>query len=67
MAGVRHLRADAFTLRPDAVEPVDWLFSDVVAYPAWLLALTKASIPAGRAARIVVTLKFQGPTDHPTA
>ncbi len=67
MPGVRHLQADAFTLRPNAVEPVDWLFSDVVAYPARLLALTEAWIAAGRAARIVVTLKFQGPTDHVTA
>ena len=54
----------AFGMAP---EPADWLFSDVVAYPARLLALVRRWIDAGAAARIVCTVKFQGETDHDAA
>jgi 23S rRNA (cytidine2498-2'-O)-methyltransferase len=57
-------RESAFALRP---EPVDWLFSDVIAYPARLLALMRAWIEAGAPRRIVCTVKFQGATDHDAA
>jgi 23S rRNA (cytidine2498-2'-O)-methyltransferase len=46
---------------------VDWLFSDVICYPARLLGLVQRWIAAGRARHIVCTLKFQGETDHATA
>ena len=59
------LRQDsAFALAP---EPTDWLFSDIIAYPARLLALVHAWIDAGAAGRIVCTVKFQGATDHDAA
>jgi 23S rRNA (cytidine2498-2'-O)-methyltransferase len=54
----------AFSLPP---EPVDWLFSDVIAYPDRLLALVRRWIEAGAARHIVCTIKFQGPTDHAAA
>ncbi len=54
----------AFSLLP---EPVDWLFSDVIAYPDRLLALVRRWIDAGAARHVVCTIKFQGPTDHATA
>ncbi len=57
----------AFGLSPDAVEPVDWLCSDVVCYPARLLTLVRRWLESGRARRFVCTLKFQGETDHATA
>ena len=47
--------------------PVDWLFSDVIAYPARLLALVTRWIDADCARRIVCTIKFQGATDHASA
>lgn len=50
----------AFALAP---EPVDWLFSDVVCYPARLLRLIETWIAARAARRIVATVKFQGETD----
>ncbi len=46
---------------------MDWLFSDIIAYPTRLLALARRWIASGRAARIVMTIKFQGETDHDTA
>ncbi len=55
---------NAFSLPP---EPVDWLFSDVIAYPDRLLALVRHWIDAGAARHVVCTIKFQGPTDHATA
>jgi 23S rRNA (cytidine2498-2'-O)-methyltransferase len=64
MPGVTQRRTSAFTLAP---EPVDWLFSDIVAYPARLLALVRHWIDAGAPGRIICTLKFQGQTDHSAA
>jgi 23S rRNA (cytidine2498-2'-O)-methyltransferase len=54
----------AFAMAP---EPVDWLFSDVIAYPDRLLALVQRWIEADAARHIVCTIKFQGPTDHDSA
>ena len=48
-------------------EPVDWLFSDVIAYPDRLLALVRRWIDAGAARHMICTIKFQGPTDHAAA
>ena len=47
--------------------PVDWLFSDVIAYPGRLLTLVRRWINAGAARYIVCTIKFQGATDHDAA
>jgi 23S rRNA (cytidine2498-2'-O)-methyltransferase len=67
MAGVVERRESAFGIDPAAEECVDWLFSDVIAYPARMLGLVQAWIAAGKATRIVCTLKFQGATDHASA
>lgn len=50
-----------------ALEPfdVDWLFSDVICYPARLRRLVERWLP--HASRMVCTLKFQGETDHDAA
>lgn len=64
MPGVEMRQESAFALAP---EPVDWLFSDVIAYPERLLALVRRWIEAGAPRRIVCTLKFQGGTDHDSA
>lgn len=55
-------RDSAFALPP---EPVDWLFSDVICYPARLLALVERWLPFAR--RVFCSLKFQGATDHEAA
>jgi 23S rRNA (cytidine2498-2'-O)-methyltransferase len=64
MAGVTWREGSAFALAP---EPVDWLCSDIVAYPERLLALVQTWIAAGAAHRILCTVKFQGETDHAAA
>ena len=65
--GIEHRRESAFALDPSAVGPVDWLFSDVVCYPARLLGLVERWLAAGACRNFVCTLKFQGKTDHVTA
>lgn len=57
-------RESAFGLDP---YPVDWLLSDVICYPARLLGLVRRWMEAGAARNILVTIKFQGETDHETA
>jgi 23S rRNA (cytidine2498-2'-O)-methyltransferase len=64
MPGVTQQQESAFAMAP---EPVDWLFSDVIAYPDRLLALAQRWIEANAARHIVCTIKFQGPTDHDSA
>jgi 23S rRNA (cytidine2498-2'-O)-methyltransferase len=64
MPGVTERLASAFGLTP---APVDWLFSDVIAYPDRLLDLVQRWIDAAAAHRIVCTIKFQGATDHDAA
>ena len=64
MPGVTQRLDSAFALPP---EPVDWLFSDVIAYPDRLLALVRRWIDAKAARHIICTIKFQGATDHDAA
>jgi len=67
LPGIEHRLDSAFALDPQAVGPVDWLFSDVVCYPARLLALVERWLAAGTCRRFVCTVKFQGETDHDIA
>ena len=67
LAGIEYRRESAFALDPGVIGPVDWLFSDVVCYPARLLALVERWLAAGTCRNFLCTIKFQGPTDHETA
>lgn len=60
MPGVAWREGSAFALAP---EPVDWLFSDVIAYPGRLLGLVERWIAAGAPLRIVCTVKLQAGVD----
>jgi 23S rRNA (cytidine2498-2'-O)-methyltransferase len=64
---IEYRRESAFALDPRSVGPVDWVFSDIVCYPARLLALVERWLAAGTCPRFVCTIKFQGATDHDTA
>jgi 23S rRNA (cytidine2498-2'-O)-methyltransferase len=64
MPGVTQQQESAFAVAP---KPVDWLFSDVIAYPERLLALVRRWIEADAARHIICTIKFQGTTDHNAA
>lgn len=57
----------AFALDPDEVGPVDWLCSDIVAYPDRLLDLVTRWLSSGHVRNLVCTIKFQGDTDHDAA
>lgn len=57
----------AFALDPAALGPIDWLVCDVICYPARTLKLVEQWLAAGTVRHMVVTLKFQGATDHATA
>ena len=67
LPGIEYRAESAFAIDPAAIGPVDWLFSDVVCYPARLLALVERWLAAGTCRRFVCTIKFQGATDHATA
>lgn len=65
MPGVEVRRESAFGLDPrsQSVPAVDWLCSDVICYPARLLALVERWLTTGKARRFVCSVKFQGETD----
>jgi 23S rRNA (cytidine2498-2'-O)-methyltransferase len=67
LPGIEHRLDSAFALDPGYVGPVEWLFSDVVCYPARLLALVERWRAAGTCRNFVCTIKFQGETDHAVA
>jgi len=67
LPGLDYRRVSAFALEPDSLGPVDWLFSDVVCYPARLYRLVERWLEAGTCRRYLCTIKFQGTTDHETA
>ena len=56
-----------FALAPESVGAVDWLFSDIVCYPARLLRLVETWRASGLVRNFVCTIKFQGETDHDAA
>lgn len=67
LSNVAVMQQSAFALEPRAVGPIDWLFSDVICYPARLLTLVERWMKAGTVRRFVCTVKFQGATDFETA
>jgi 23S rRNA (cytidine2498-2'-O)-methyltransferase len=66
-ANVEWRGESAFALEPSAVGTVDWLCSDVIAYPQRLLTLAERWLQSGCARNLVMTVKFQGETDHDAA
>ncbi|WP_331000037.1 SAM-dependent methyltransferase [Acetobacter garciniae] len=66
MPGVSFEQASAFGLDPMQLPRADWVFSDIIAYPQRLLRLARHWIDTGQARNLVLTVKFQGQTDHET-
>jgi 23S rRNA (cytidine2498-2'-O)-methyltransferase len=58
---VRFVRGDAFRYRPET--PVDWLLSDVIAYPERVGELLRTWLGARLCRRFCVTIKFHGRDD----
>ena len=66
LPNIEYLKKDAFTLKPQDIGPVDWLFSDIICYPARLLELVEEWRASGLCKNFVCTIKFQGETDWET-
>ena len=54
---------DAFTLTPQEIGPVDWVFSDVICYPERLLKWIHTWLDSGLTRHMICTIKMQGAID----
>ncbi|MCX7948539.1 MAG: hypothetical protein N2509_00350 [Treponemataceae bacterium] len=63
---VRYVKHDAFTLKPQDLGPVDWVFSDVICYPPRLFGWIEQWLSLGLAKNYVCTIKMQGDPDMET-
>lgn len=61
---ITHIRANAFSLKPEDVGQADWFFSDVICYPAKLLEMAHRWLDSGLCKNFVCSVKFKGKTDH---
>jgi len=57
---ITFLKKDAFTLKPEELAPVDWIFSDVICYPEKLLEWIHKWLAVCPEANFICTIKFQG-------
>ncbi|MDR1232386.1 MAG: hypothetical protein LBK61_13415 [Spirochaetaceae bacterium] len=64
--GVTFLRHDAFTLRPENVGMIDWLFCDAACYPARLYMWIEKWLESGLCKNFICTIKMQGSGDMET-
>ena len=60
MPGVEYIRHDAFTIKPEDIGPVDWLFCDVACYPPRLYSWIEKWLASGLCRNFVCTIKMQG-------
>ena len=56
---------DAFTLKPQDIGPVDWVFSDVICYPERLLKWINTWLESDLTNNMICTIKMQGEIDWP--
>jgi 23S rRNA (cytidine2498-2'-O)-methyltransferase len=63
---VTFLRHDAFTLRPEDIGMIDWLFCDAACYPARLYAWIEKWLESGLCKNYICTIKMQGSGDMET-
>ncbi|MDR1617668.1 MAG: hypothetical protein LBS06_01315 [Treponema sp.] len=57
---VDFIRHDAFTLKPEDLGPMDWVFSDVICYPSRLYEWVERWLASGLCENFVCTIKMQG-------
>jgi 23S rRNA (cytidine2498-2'-O)-methyltransferase len=60
LPGVSFVKHDAFTLRPEDVGPLDWLFCDAACYPSRLYEWVERWLASGLCANFVCTIKMRG-------
>jgi 23S rRNA (cytidine2498-2'-O)-methyltransferase len=66
MPGVRWIRHDAFTLKPEDLGPLEWLFCDVICYPPRLYEWIQQWLDSGLCSNFICTIKMQGKPDFET-
>lgn len=66
LPNIEYRKKDAFTLKPEDIGRIDWLFSDIICYPPRLLELVQEWMASGLCKNFVCTIKFQGETDWAT-
>ena len=64
MPGVIFIRHDAFTIKPEDIGPIDWLFSDVICYPSRLFEWIEKWLASGLCSNFVCTIKMQGTIEN---
>jgi len=66
LPGIEYIAESAFALDPSAIGPIDWLFSDVICYPARLLGWSSAGLRRAPAAALSARSSFRArPTTRP--
>jgi len=60
---VKFMAHDAFTLKPEDIGPVDWVFSDVICYPERLYEWVNVWLKSGMTKNMICTIKMQGEID----
>lgn len=63
LKNVHFQKKDIFKIKPSELPPLEWFFSDVIAYPDKLLEYVEGLLAAKAAKNYVITIKFQGETD----
>jgi 23S rRNA (cytidine2498-2'-O)-methyltransferase len=66
MPSVSFQKHDAFTLPPQEIGPLDWLFSDVICYPPRLYEWIGKWLDSGLCENFICTIKMQGDWDAET-
>ena len=67
MPRVRYLKHDAFTLKPQDIGPIQWLFCDAACYPPRLYKWIETWLASGLCENFVCALKMQGAPDMESA
>lgn len=60
---VEFVKHDAFTLKPEEIGKVDWVFSDVICYPERLYEWINKWLDSGLVSNMICTIKMQGEID----
>jgi 23S rRNA (cytidine2498-2'-O)-methyltransferase len=60
LPNIKYMRHDAFTLKPQEIGPIDWLFCDVACYPPRLYQWIEKWLVSGLCRNFICTIKMQG-------
>ena len=62
-SNVEFMKHDAFTLKPEDLGKLDWVFSDVICYPSRLYEWVNLWLESGLVKNMICTIKMQGEID----